>query len=138
MKGERKMSVKRSRESIQSAVEKKKKNTILINLRLNKNTDKDIINKLESVGNKQGYIKDLIRSDIGSPLAVKITKKDVEEKIVSQLEEKYEDFGYMALKKLYTQKHKEFLEGNTSLYHELKAIRNVKARKHFGRPKKNG
>lgn len=29
-----------------------------------KNTEKDIINKLESVENKSGYIKQLIRDDI--------------------------------------------------------------------------
>lgn len=33
-------------------------------LKLNKETDKDIIEILESVYNKQGYIKRLIRSDI--------------------------------------------------------------------------
>lgn len=35
-----------------------------INLELLDTTDLDIINKLASVGNKQGYIKALIRSDI--------------------------------------------------------------------------
>jgi hypothetical protein len=33
-------------------------------LRLNKKTDADCINKLESVENKQGYIKNLIRDDM--------------------------------------------------------------------------
>lgn len=33
-------------------------------MKLNINTDSDIIAKLESVGNKQGYIKELIRKDI--------------------------------------------------------------------------
>ena len=41
-----------------------KKNTKQINIRLNKKTDEDIILKLERVGNKQGYIKELIRKDI--------------------------------------------------------------------------
>lgn len=35
-----------------------------IMLKLNLETDKDILEKLESVGNKQGYIKELIRKDM--------------------------------------------------------------------------
>lgn len=35
-----------------------------IYLKLNLKTDKDIIEQLERVDNKQGYIKDLIRFDI--------------------------------------------------------------------------
>lgn len=38
--------------------------TVTICLRLNKETDKDIIEILDSVNSKQGYIKDLIRLDI--------------------------------------------------------------------------
>ena len=34
-------------------------------LKLNRVTDSDILSKLDSVQNKQGYIKDLIRKDIG-------------------------------------------------------------------------
>ena len=34
-------------------------------LKLNKVTDSDILSKLDSVPNKQGYIKELIRKDIG-------------------------------------------------------------------------
>ena len=128
----------RSKESVQNAIEWRAKNTILINLRLNKEFDADIIEKLNSVGNKQGYIKDLIRSDIGTPLTIKISKKENEEKIIDSLEEKYKDYGYIALKKLYAKKHKEYLEGNISLYFELKAIKRAKSKKSFGRPKKNG
>lgn len=40
-------------------------NTVQIKLKLNINTDKDILEKLESEENKQGYIKRLIREDIG-------------------------------------------------------------------------
>ena len=40
-----------------------KENTISVKLKLNKKTDADIITKLEKVGNKQGYIKQLIRED---------------------------------------------------------------------------
>ena len=41
-----------------------KKNTKVVSLKLNKNTDKDILKKLEEVDNIQGYIKNLIRHDI--------------------------------------------------------------------------
>lgn len=40
-----------------------KENTIRITIKLNKKTEADIIEKLNSVGNKQGYIKRLIRED---------------------------------------------------------------------------
>ena len=36
----------------------------MIHLKLNRETDADIIEKLESSQNIQGYIKDLIRADI--------------------------------------------------------------------------
>ena len=39
-------------------------NTKQIKLKLNKKTDKDILDKLNQTGNKQGYIKNLIRADI--------------------------------------------------------------------------
>ena len=35
-----------------------------IKIKLTKSTDGDIIRKLDSVGNKQGYIKALIRADL--------------------------------------------------------------------------
>lgn len=41
-----------------------KKNTVRIGLKLNKNTDADILEQLERSGNKQGYIKGLIREDM--------------------------------------------------------------------------
>ena len=40
------------------------KNTVQVKLKLNINTDKDILARLKKVGNKQGYIKSLIRKDI--------------------------------------------------------------------------
>lgn len=43
-------------------------NTKQIVLKLNKRTDADILEILESVGNKQGYIKSLIRKDKERPL----------------------------------------------------------------------
>ena len=39
-------------------------NTIQIKLKLNKKTDTDIIKRLSEADSKQGYIKELIRSDI--------------------------------------------------------------------------
>ena len=41
-----------------------KANTVQVRLKLNIKTDADILKKLEQVGNKQGYIKALIRADI--------------------------------------------------------------------------
>lgn len=41
-----------------------KANTVQYKLKLNRKWDRDIIAKLDSVGNKQGYIKELIRADI--------------------------------------------------------------------------
>ena len=39
-------------------------NTRKLSLKLNLNTDKDVLEKLDSVPNRQGYIKDLIRADM--------------------------------------------------------------------------
>ena len=39
-------------------------NARMFTIRLNLNTDMDIIEKLEQVESKQGYIKQLIRADI--------------------------------------------------------------------------
>lgn len=53
-------------ESIKKAVAKyDKQNTKQIMLKLNTNTDADILEYLEGK-NKQGYIKDLIRKDIAN------------------------------------------------------------------------
>lgn len=40
--------------------------TCRIGLKLNKTSDADILEKLDSVVSKQGYIKDLIRRDISN------------------------------------------------------------------------
>lgn len=40
------------------------KNIVRVVVSLNKNTDADILKYLESVSNKQGYLKSLIRADI--------------------------------------------------------------------------
>ena len=39
-------------------------NTVTLHLKLNRRTDADILDRLEHSGNKQGYIKDLIRQDM--------------------------------------------------------------------------
>lgn len=49
---------------IKAVTKYNKAKTVTICLRLNKETDKDIIEVLENVGSKQGYIKELIRMDI--------------------------------------------------------------------------
>lgn len=41
-------------------------NTLQVHLKLNIKTDADILAKLDQVASKQGYIKDLIRADIGT------------------------------------------------------------------------
>lgn len=42
----------------------KAQHTTRVVLNLNHNTDADILLKLSQVGNKQGYLKDLIRKDL--------------------------------------------------------------------------
>ena len=39
-------------------------NTRQVHLKLNRRTDEDVLEKLDSVPNKQGYIKQLIRADL--------------------------------------------------------------------------
>lgn len=39
-------------------------NTTRVAIKLNNNTDRDIISYLDSLDNKQGYIKELIRADM--------------------------------------------------------------------------
>ena len=38
--------------------------TVQMNFKLNKNTDADILAHLARIGNKQGYVKALIRADM--------------------------------------------------------------------------
>lgn len=61
MKGGGTMSTKAEIEAINRF---NKEKTKCIQVRLNKNTDADILAKLEQVPSKMGYIKDLIRKDI--------------------------------------------------------------------------
>ena len=44
--------------------EPNRKNWRIVNIKLNRITDSEIIEKLESVPSIQGYIKDLIRADL--------------------------------------------------------------------------
>ena len=59
--------VKRSKRAKQRA-DYDKANTKGVYLKLNKNTDSDIIALLSDVTNKQGYIKALIRRDLSAEL----------------------------------------------------------------------
>jgi hypothetical protein len=52
-------------------------NTVRISLKLNLNTDIDILDKLENVANKTGYIKELIRDDIQKNAGKKENSKKV-------------------------------------------------------------
>ena len=54
------MAQKKAREKYEAA------NVVQLKMKLNKNTDADILAKLGSVTNKQGYIKELIRRDISA------------------------------------------------------------------------
>lgn len=48
----------------QASIKYDKNNTKRIFIKLNINSDKDILEYLETKSNKQGYIKDLIRNEI--------------------------------------------------------------------------
>lgn len=57
--------MKMTKESAIKAINKfNKEKTKSVQLRLNINTDADILEKLENVASKMGYIKRLIREDI--------------------------------------------------------------------------
>ena len=49
---------------IRASIRYNKDNTVQISLKLNRSTDADLIDNLNRVTNKQGYIKELIRRDI--------------------------------------------------------------------------
>lgn len=42
------------------------RNTVRLGVNLNRNTDADLIVWMEKIQNKQGYIKSLIRNDMGN------------------------------------------------------------------------
>lgn len=55
---------KSTESQIRASVKYNKENTVQISLKLNRTTDADLIDILNGVTNKQGYIKELIRRDI--------------------------------------------------------------------------
>lgn len=55
---------KTSAAKMRADIKYQKKAVRQIKFNFNKSTDYDILEKLDSVENKQGYIKELIRSDI--------------------------------------------------------------------------
>ena len=58
------MANKSTESQIRASVKYNKENTVQISLKLNRTTDADLIESLNRVANKQGYIKELIRRDI--------------------------------------------------------------------------
>lgn len=58
------MANKSTESQIRASVKYNKENTVQISLKLNRSTDADLIDNLNRVANKQGYIKELIRRDI--------------------------------------------------------------------------
>ena len=53
-----------SKAQLRAQAKSDKDNTVQVKLKLNKKTDKDIIDRLAAADNIQGYIKELIRLDI--------------------------------------------------------------------------
>lgn len=51
-------------DSSKAAYEWDKKNTTMVAMKLQNRTDKDILDLFGSLGNRQGYIKRLIRDDL--------------------------------------------------------------------------
>ena len=60
------MANKSTESQIRASVKYNKENTVQISLKLNRSTDADLIESLNRVANKQGYIKELIRRDIAN------------------------------------------------------------------------
>lgn len=58
------MANKSTESQIKASIRYNKENTVQISLKLNRSTDADLIDSLNRVTNKQGYIKELIRRDI--------------------------------------------------------------------------
>ena len=66
MNQEKRREVTRMASEAQIKAQKKydAENTLQVHLKLNRRTDEDVLEKLDSVPNKQGYIKQLIRADL--------------------------------------------------------------------------
>lgn len=58
------MANKSTESQIRASIRYNKENTVQISLKLNRSTDADLIDSLNRIANKQGYIKELIRKDI--------------------------------------------------------------------------
>lgn len=58
------MANKSTESQIRASVKYNKENTVQISLKLNRSTDADLIDSLNRIANKQGYIKELIRRNI--------------------------------------------------------------------------
>lgn len=70
---------KSSEAQIRAAAKYDKTNTRLIQLKLNKKTDADILEFLDGLDNRQGFIKDMIRKHIkGSDVAPVMEKKIID------------------------------------------------------------
>lgn len=68
-----------------------KANTTSVFLKLTNNTDKDILHKLESVPNKQGYIKRLIREDLARNNETEFDRNDFED-ISARFRDELDDY----------------------------------------------
>ncbi len=68
---------KSSDAQIRAAIKYDKNNTRLIQLKLNKKTDADILEYLDQLDNRQGYIKELIRKDMNGGLAPEEPQKKI-------------------------------------------------------------
>ena len=55
---------KKMNKQSENSIKYDKVNTKRVYIKLNKNTDKDILDYLGNIPNKQGYIKELIRKDM--------------------------------------------------------------------------
>ena len=66
MNPEKRREVMRMASEAQIKAQKKydAENTLQVHLKMNRRTDEDVLEKLDSVPNKQGYIKRLIRDDL--------------------------------------------------------------------------
>lgn len=62
-----------------------KENTTRVYIKLNKNTDSDIIEYLEKSGNKQGLIKELIRREIEKEQSAEETLKEISDRATAHL-----------------------------------------------------
>ena len=60
------MANKSTESQIRASVKYNKENTVQISLKLNRTTDADLIDSLNRIENKQGYIKELIRRGIAN------------------------------------------------------------------------